>query len=108
MSVLPLEDVSFDADTRTGTIQLGGGLVVAGPGGAQIALVDPEIVIGATTDASGLFATVDGVRVKVGDLDTAARSPTTSPTAPSRSTTSTSPSAAPWQPDRSAASSAPA
>jgi hypothetical protein len=70
VSALPLEDFSFDADTRTGTIQLGGGLVVGGPGGAQITLADPEIVIGATPDASGLFATVDGVRVKIGDLDT--------------------------------------
>jgi hypothetical protein len=32
--------------------------------------VNPEIVIGATSDASGLYATIDGVRVKVGDLDT--------------------------------------
>ena len=27
-------------------------------------------MIGATSDASGLFATIDGVRVKVGDIDT--------------------------------------
>jgi hypothetical protein len=67
---LPLEGATFDADTRTGTIQLGGGLVIDLPAGGQVSLVKPEVVIGATSDASGLFATIDGVRVKVGDIDT--------------------------------------
>ena len=40
------------------------------PARGQVALVNPEVVIGATNDASGLFATIDGVRVKVGDIDT--------------------------------------
>jgi hypothetical protein len=67
---LPLEGVTFDADTRTGTIQLGGGLVIDLPGGSQVSLVNPEVVIGATSDSSGLYATIDGVRTKVGDIDT--------------------------------------
>jgi hypothetical protein len=67
---LPLEGATFDADTRTGTIQLGGGLVIDLPAGGQVSLVNPEIVIGATNDTSGLYATIDGVRVKVGDIDT--------------------------------------
>ena len=67
---LPLEGVTFDADTRTGTIQLGGGLVIDGPGGTKISLVNPEVVIRADNASSGLFATIDGVRVKVGDIDT--------------------------------------
>jgi hypothetical protein len=67
---LPLEGATFDADTRTGTIKLGGGLVIDLPAGGQVSLVNPEVVIGATNDASGLFATIDGVRVKVGDIDT--------------------------------------
>ena len=67
---LPLEGATFDADTRTGTIQLGGGLVIDLPAGGRVSLVDPEIVIGTDNAASGLFATIDGVRVKVGDIDT--------------------------------------
>jgi hypothetical protein len=67
---LPLEGATFDADTRTGTIQLGGGLIIDLPGGTKVSLVNPEVVIGATSDSSGLFATIDGVRVKVGDIDT--------------------------------------
>lgn len=73
LTVLPLEDVDVDLGTGaggspTGTIKLGGGLVLDLPGlGSQVALVDPEIVLG--TDA-GLYALIDGVRVKVGDIDT--------------------------------------
>jgi hypothetical protein len=71
ISVLPLEDAEFDLDTNTGTIQLGGGLTITAPGlGTEVSLVNPEVVIGATSDASGLFAEVNGVRVKVGDIDT--------------------------------------
>ena len=73
VTALPLEDVQFDADTKTGTIKLGGGIVLDLPGLAgQVALVDPEVVIGASDDASGLYAKIDGVRVKVGDIDTEA------------------------------------
>jgi hypothetical protein len=67
---LPLESASFDADSKTGTIKLGGGMVIDLPGSGQVSLVNPEVVIGATSDASGLFATIDGARVKVGDIDT--------------------------------------
>ena len=71
VSALPLEDAEFDLDTNTGTIQLGGGLTITAPGlGTEVSLVNPEVVIGATPDASGLFAEVNGVRVKVGDIDT--------------------------------------
>ena len=38
--------------------------------GTEVAIVDPQIVLGATPDASGLFANINGVRVKVGDIDT--------------------------------------
>ncbi|WP_028067746.1 hypothetical protein [Solirubrobacter soli] len=70
VAALPLQDVSFDAGTRTGAIKLGGGLVLTLPAGGEVALVDPEVVVGATASQSGLFAKVDGARVKIGDLDT--------------------------------------
>lgn len=70
LAALPLKDVDFDADSRTGSIKLGGGLVLTLPNASQVALVDPEIVIGATPAESGLYATIDGVRVKIGDIDT--------------------------------------
>ena len=73
VTILPIEDVDFDLDTNTGTISLGGGLTITVPSlGTQVTLVDPKIVIGATPDASGLFASINGVRVKVGELDTEA------------------------------------
>jgi hypothetical protein len=47
--------------------------VLSAPGlGSEISLVNPEIVLGSTADASGLYADVNGVRVKVGDIDTQA------------------------------------
>ena len=53
---------------RTGTIKLGGGIILDLPGlGTRAELVNPEIILG--TDA-GLYAHVNGVRVKVGDIDT--------------------------------------
>ena len=68
VTLLPLEGVDFDVATETGTIKLGGGLVLDVPGlGSQVALVNPEIVLGTN---AGLYATIDGVRVKVGDIDT--------------------------------------
>ena len=73
LTVLPLEGVDVDLGTGeggspTGTIKLGGGLVLDVPGlGSRVELVNPEIVLG--TDA-GLYANVNGVRVKVGDIDT--------------------------------------
>jgi hypothetical protein len=71
MSILPIENAEFDLDTNTGSIKLDGGLVLAVPDlGTEVALVNPEVVIGATPDSSGLFAEVSGARVKVGDLDT--------------------------------------
>jgi hypothetical protein len=70
-ATLPLEGAEFDLDTNTGTIDLGGGLVIAAPAlGTEIALVNPQVVIGATPDTSGLFADVNGVRIKVGEIDT--------------------------------------
>ena len=38
--------------------------------GAPLTIQNPEIVLGATPDASGLYGQVNGVRIKVGDLDT--------------------------------------
>lgn len=68
LTVLPLEGVDVDLDSETGTIRLGGGIVLDLPGlGIHVELVNPEIVLG--TDA-GLYAHVNGVRVKVGDIDT--------------------------------------
>jgi hypothetical protein len=70
-AVLPLTDADFDLTTNTGTISLGGGFVIDLPGLAgQVSVVNPEVVIGATDDASGLYGGVNGVRVKIGDLDT--------------------------------------
>lgn len=73
LTVLPLEGVDVDLGTRpdgspTGTIKLGGGLVLDLPGlASRVELVNPEVVLG--TDA-GLYAEVNGARVKVGDIDT--------------------------------------
>jgi hypothetical protein len=71
VSILPIDEANVDLDTNTGTIDLGGGLVINAPAlGTEVSLVDPQIVLGATPDASGLFASINGVRVKVGDIDT--------------------------------------
>jgi hypothetical protein len=68
VTVLPLEAVDVDLATETGTIKLGGGLVLDLPGvGTQVALSSPEIVLGTN---AGLYAHVNGTRVKVGDIDT--------------------------------------
>ncbi|MDA0173582.1 hypothetical protein OJ998_31045 [Solirubrobacter taibaiensis] len=68
VTVLPLESADVDVATKTGTIKLGGGLVLDVPGlGSQIALVNPEVVLGTN---AGLYAEINGVRVKVGDIDT--------------------------------------
>ena len=72
LSILPLEDAEFDLDTNTGTIKLGGGLDhrPARRSAPRSRSSTREVVIGATPDASGLFAHINGVRVKVGDIDT--------------------------------------
>ncbi len=71
LSILPIDEADIDLDTNTGTINLGGGLVITAPAlGTEISLVDPQIELGATSDASGLYAFVNGARVKVGDIDT--------------------------------------
>jgi hypothetical protein len=68
---LPLSGGSIDATTKTGDVKLAGGLTVSVPSlGTSATLMNPEVVIGSTPDASGLYATVNGVRLKVGDLDT--------------------------------------
>jgi hypothetical protein len=68
---LPLSGGSFDTTTNTGDAQLAGGITVSVPAlGTSVTLANPEVVIGATPDASGLYADVNGVRLKVGDLDT--------------------------------------
>ena len=71
LSILPLEDVEFDADTKTGTIKLGGGLIIDLP---ALELADqarePRGRHRRHRDASGLYAHINGVRVKVGDIDT--------------------------------------
>lgn len=66
---LPLKSTTFNATTRTGTIALDGGLVVRANGQDVVVLDDPEIVIGATPATSGLYALVDGARIKVGEID---------------------------------------
>ena len=71
MSILPIDEADIDLDTNTGTIELGGGLIISAPAlGTEVSLVDPVIELGATPDASGLYALVNGARVKVGDIDT--------------------------------------
>jgi hypothetical protein len=68
---LPLSGGSFNSTTRTGDAKLAGGLTLSVPSlGTSATLMNPEVVIGATPDASGLYANVNGVRVKVGELDT--------------------------------------
>ncbi len=71
LSILPIDEADIDLDTNTGTIELGGGLIITAPAlGTEVSLVDPQIVLGVTPDASGLFAHINGVRIKVGDIDT--------------------------------------
>jgi hypothetical protein len=68
---LPLSGGSIDATTKTGDVKLAGGLAVNVPSlGTSLTLMNPEVVLGSTPDASGLYAEVNGVRLKVGDLDT--------------------------------------
>jgi hypothetical protein len=68
---LPLSGGSIDATTKTGDVKLAGGLTVNVPSlGTSLTLMNPEVVLGSTPDASGLYAEVNGVRLKVGDLDT--------------------------------------
>jgi hypothetical protein len=68
---LPLQGGSFDVDTNSGQGQLDGALKIDVPAlGTSLTLDHPQVVIGATPDASGLFADVNGVRLKVGDIDT--------------------------------------
>ena len=91
---LPLEGATFDADTRTGTIQLGGGLVIDLPrSAARSRSSNPEIVIGADDAQRPLRddrrRPRQGRRHRHQDAEAS-----TSPTARSRSTTSTSRSAA--------------
>lgn len=64
---LPLKSTTFNATTRTGTIALDGGLIVRANGQDIVRLDDPEIIIGTTS--GGLYALVNGVRIKVGDID---------------------------------------
>jgi len=69
---LGIAGTDLDATTRQGTVRLDGGFVVRANGQDVLRLDDPEVVLGATPQASGLFALVDGVRVRVGEVDPAA------------------------------------
>ena len=64
---LPLKSTTFNATTRTGTIALDGGLIVRANGQDIVTLDDPEIIIGTTSGE--VYALVNGVRTKVGDVD---------------------------------------
>lgn len=66
---LGLTSSTLDAAARTGAIKLNGGLAVRAGGQDVAVLDDPEIVLGTTGATSGLFATVNGARLKVGDID---------------------------------------
>ena len=45
MSILPIDEADIDLDTNTGTIELGGGLIITAPAlGTEVSLVDPVIV----------------------------------------------------------------
>jgi hypothetical protein len=83
---LPLAGGSFDVSDQA---TLDGGIRIDVP---PLTLDHPQVVIGATPDASGLVADVDGVHMKVGDIDTS-----TSARAPCRSTSPTSRSPARWR-----------
>src|SRR5262249_29789266 len=67
---LPLKSADFDASTKTGMVNLDGGISLLGPNGSGLMLDNSSVVIGPTADTSGLYADVNGVRLKVGDLDT--------------------------------------
>ena len=65
--MLPLQDTDFDANTETGTVKLGGGLTIDLPSAnTQSKIENPALVIGATDDASGLYANVNGQRRRPG------------------------------------------
>ena len=68
--MLPLEEVDVALETGQGTISLVGGLILRVPAlGLEVSLVNPQIVLGAD-GTRGLYALVNGVRVKIADLDT--------------------------------------
>jgi hypothetical protein len=68
---LPLAGGSFDVATNSGQAQLDGAIRIdIPPLGTSLTLDHPQVVIGSTPDASGLFADVNGVHMKVGDIDT--------------------------------------
>jgi hypothetical protein len=63
---LPVAGVNIDPQTGTGTIDLGGGITL-GSGENAITIGEPQIVVGA--DGSGLYANVNGIRVKLAGLE---------------------------------------
>jgi len=63
---LPLKSGTVDATTRTGTVRLDGGLVITAPGGTMVSLEQLEVVLGAN---EGLYALVNGVRVRVAGVN---------------------------------------
>jgi hypothetical protein len=63
---LPVAGVNIDPQTGTGTIDLSGGIQL-GEDDNAITITDPQIVVNA--DTSGLYANVNGARVKLLDLD---------------------------------------
>jgi hypothetical protein len=63
---LPVAGVNIDPETGTGTIDLTGGLTL-GSGENAVTIDHPQIV--ANGDQSGLFASVNGVRVKLAGLE---------------------------------------
>lgn len=70
-SSVPISGGSFDVNTNSGQGTLDGALAINIPAlGTSLTLDHPQVVIGATPNASGLFADVNSVRLKVGDIDT--------------------------------------
>lgn len=63
---LPLKSGTINATTGTGSVQLDGGLLITAPNGTTVSLDQPEVVLGAN---QGLYALVNGVRVRVADVN---------------------------------------
>jgi hypothetical protein len=63
---LPVTAVNFDPQTGTGTVDLSGGLSL-GQGENAVTIDHPQIILNA--NESGLYAEVNGMRVKLANLD---------------------------------------
>ena len=71
LSILPIDEADIDLDTNTGTIELGGGLVISRPRARHRGLARrPGDRTRRHPGRQRPLRLINGVRVKVGDIDT--------------------------------------